>query len=51
MSPSKRWSGVRGGSVTRQLHQDSTGSVVVPDEGKSLFATKALIWKLKIILK
>ncbi|CAH0726071.1 unnamed protein product, partial [Brenthis ino] len=32
MSPSKRWSGTRGGSVTRQLHQDSTGSVVVPDE-------------------
>ncbi|CAH2104345.1 unnamed protein product [Euphydryas editha] len=32
MSPSKRWSSVRGGSVTRQLHQDSTGSVVVPDE-------------------
>ncbi|CAH2240609.1 jg21081 [Pararge aegeria aegeria] len=31
MSPSKRWSS-RGGSVTRTLHQDSTGSVVVPDE-------------------
>lgn len=32
ISPSKRWSSVRSGSVTRQLHQDSTGSVVVPDE-------------------
>nr|XP_026488209.1 piezo-type mechanosensitive ion channel component isoform X2 [Vanessa tameamea] len=32
MSPSKRWSGGRASSVTRQLHQDSTGSVVVPDE-------------------
>ncbi|XP_069355052.1 piezo-type mechanosensitive ion channel component isoform X2 [Maniola hyperantus] len=31
MSPSKRWSS-RGGSVSRPLHQDSTGSVVVPDE-------------------
>ncbi|XP_022128318.2 piezo-type mechanosensitive ion channel component isoform X4 [Pieris rapae] len=31
-SPSKRWSSVRSGSVSRQLHQDSTGSVVVPDE-------------------
>ncbi|XP_045785108.1 piezo-type mechanosensitive ion channel component isoform X16 [Maniola jurtina] len=31
MSPSKRWSS-RGGSVSRALHQDSTGSVVVPDE-------------------
>lgn len=34
ISPSKRWSSVRSGSTTaRQLHQDSTGSVVVPDEG------------------
>ncbi|CAK1550113.1 unnamed protein product [Leptosia nina] len=32
VSPSKRWSSVRSGSVSRQLHQDSTGSVVVPDE-------------------
>ncbi|XP_072936933.1 piezo-type mechanosensitive ion channel component isoform X3 [Epargyreus clarus] len=32
MSPSKRWSSVRSGSVSRPLHQDSTGSVVVPDE-------------------
>ncbi|XP_052747026.1 piezo-type mechanosensitive ion channel component [Bicyclus anynana] len=31
MSPNKRWSS-RGGSVSRALHQDSTGSVVVPDE-------------------
>ncbi|XP_028032230.1 piezo-type mechanosensitive ion channel component isoform X3 [Bombyx mandarina] len=32
ISPNKRWSSMRSGSVTRQLHQDSTGSVVVPDE-------------------
>ncbi|CAG4944089.1 unnamed protein product [Colias eurytheme] len=32
ISPSKRWSSVRSGSVSRPLHQDSTGSVVVPDE-------------------
>ncbi|XP_052758554.1 piezo-type mechanosensitive ion channel component [Galleria mellonella] len=32
ISPNKRWSSIRSGSVTRQLHQDSTGSVVVPDE-------------------
>ncbi|XP_037297893.1 piezo-type mechanosensitive ion channel component isoform X3 [Manduca sexta] len=32
LSPTKRWSSVRSGSATRQLHQDSTGSVVVPDE-------------------
>ncbi|XP_063838505.1 piezo-type mechanosensitive ion channel component isoform X2 [Ostrinia nubilalis] len=32
ISPSKRWSSVRSASMSRQLHQDSTGSVVVPDE-------------------
>ncbi|RVE48798.1 hypothetical protein evm_006572 [Chilo suppressalis] len=29
---SKRWSSIRSGSQSKQLHQDSTGSVVVPDE-------------------
>ncbi|KAL0894989.1 hypothetical protein ABMA27_013468 [Loxostege sticticalis] len=32
LSPSKRWSTVRSASMPRTLHQDSTGSVVVPDE-------------------
>ncbi|CAG4998121.1 unnamed protein product, partial [Parnassius apollo] len=31
LSPSKRW-GARSRSASRQLHQDSTGSVVVPDD-------------------
>ncbi|XP_068621049.1 piezo-type mechanosensitive ion channel component isoform X2 [Battus philenor] len=31
-SPSKRWPSVRSGSGSRPLHQDSTGSVVVPDD-------------------
>ncbi|XP_026329382.1 piezo-type mechanosensitive ion channel component isoform X3 [Hyposmocoma kahamanoa] len=31
-SPSKRWSSMRTTSITRQLHQDSTGSVVVGDD-------------------
>ncbi|KAJ0182013.1 hypothetical protein K1T71_002735, partial [Dendrolimus kikuchii] len=32
ISPSRRWLSVRSSSVPRQMHQDSTGSVVVPDE-------------------
>ncbi|KAL4712847.1 hypothetical protein ACJJTC_011917 [Scirpophaga incertulas] len=36
LSPSKRWSSIRSGSNSRPaLHQDSTGSVVVPDEDES----------------
>ncbi|XP_013168197.1 PREDICTED: piezo-type mechanosensitive ion channel component isoform X1 [Papilio xuthus] len=31
-SPSRRWPSVRSRSGSRQLHQDSTGSVVVPDD-------------------
>lgn len=32
VSPSKRWSSIRSSSAVRGLHQDSTGSVVVPGD-------------------
>ncbi|CAB3230721.1 unnamed protein product [Arctia plantaginis] len=35
-SPTKRWSTVRTSSTGRPLHQDSTGSVIVPDDDSLL---------------
>ncbi|CAG9784245.1 unnamed protein product [Diatraea saccharalis] len=43
MSPSKRWSSIRSGSQSKQLHQDSTGSVVIPDEESAIEGENTLL--------